>query len=363
MLPTTSGGATGVPPRFGSRDLSFRGSYTTLVPMDSDPPLEADRFPVTPELAGLRLDRALQRLLPHVSRTRMQEWVRDGGVLVDGTPAERSALLLEEGSVIELRDVPRSRERRGGPEKASLHVVYEDEHLAVIDKAAGLVTHPSSVVRGGTVSELAVALWGELPVAQGEDRPGIVHRLDADTSGLMVLARTEDAAADLLAQFRAREVKKTYLAIVHGEPRFDSDWIDAPIGRSPKHPDRMSVRPADDGLPAETFYETRHRQAGFGVVACFPKTGRTHQIRVHLSHIEHPLVGDSVYRGRRGLSLRIPPEAPSLSRHALHSCALAFRHPASGEEVRFTSSPPADMQKWLRWLGAPELEGPPATED
>ncbi len=319
--------------------------------MTTELPFETRRFSVAAERSGVRLDLALRELIPDVSRTRLQELIRDGGVTVDGKIVERPSWPLEEGSVVEVRALPLSRRRRGGPEGEGLRVVYEDEDLAVIDKSPGMVTHPSSVVRGGTVSELAAERWGALPMPQGEDRPGIVHRLDSGTSGLLIVALREEAAVELVRQFAAREVEKTYLAVVHGEPRFDSDWIEAPIGRAPKHPDRMSVRPEGEGRPAETFYRTLHRAKGFGVLSCHPRTGRTHQIRVHLASIDHPLVGDSVYRGRRGLTLKIPPDIPRPSRQALHASALRFRHPLRGEDLSLESEPPEDLQALLRWSG------------
>ncbi|MEW6074459.1 MAG: RluA family pseudouridine synthase [Planctomycetota bacterium] len=323
--------------------------------MAREPALAPGRYTVTARLAGERLDRALQILRPGVSRTRLQEWVRDGGIRVDGVVVDRPAFRLEAGTTLELVVVPRSRLRPGGPSGAVLAVIYEDEHLAVIDKPPGMVTHPSALVGGATVSELAEARWGSLPVAQGEDRPGIVHRLDAGTSGLLVLARRAGPAEELVRQFRSREVEKTYLAIVFGEPRFDSDWIDAPIGRAGGAGDRLAVVPAGEGLPAETFYRTLHRARGFGVLACQPRTGRTHQIRVHLASIDHPLVGDPLYRGRRGLSRALPAGAPPLERQALHAAELRFRHPATGESLAFRSPVPADLAAWLRWLGASPL--------
>jgi len=314
--------------------------------------IEPGTYAVPAELVGLRLDRALTRLLSGVSRARIQELIADGGVLVEGRPGTK-AQALEEGWTLELREVPRSRLRPGGPEgpgEGELVVVHEDEHLAVIDKPAGMVSHPSSVVRGGTLSERAVERWGPLPAPQGEDRPGIVHRLDADTSGLIVVARTEPAAAGLLAQFRERRVKKEYLALVFGSPRFDSDWIEASLGRTQKRADRMRVVPEGEGRVARTFYETLERFEHFGYLLCRPETGRTHQIRVHLASIEHPLVGDRLYKGRRGLPNKLPRAAPPLKRHALHASGLSFEHPVTGLPLRFEAPLPADMQAFLAWL-------------
>ena len=306
---------------------------------------------VPASLAGERLDRVLVELLQGAwSRTRIRELIEDGGVLVDGAPAERAAQILVPGQRLELREVPRSRTRPGGPVGGELRILHEDEHLALIDKPAGQLTHPTTVVRGGTVSELAVARWGPLPDLQGEDRPGIVHRLDADTSGLLVLAKSEVAAEGLIEAFRERRVEKHYLALVQGEPRFDSDWITAAIGRSSQRSDRLRVLPPEEGKPAETFYRVVERFPRFALLECRPTTGRTHQIRVHLASIEHPLVGDRVYRGRA--SPPLPKGAPALARHLLHASRLAFPHPVSGEALVFESRPPEEFEGWLAWLRA-----------
>jgi len=307
---------------------------------------------VPPDLAGERLDRALVVLLGGSwSRTRVKELIADGGIRVDGVPTRRPAQPLEAGQRIEVLDVPRSRQRLGGPADGDLTVVWEDEHLVVIDKPAGQLAHPTTVVRGRTVSEMAVERWGPLPCPQGEDRPGVVHRLDADTSGLMVLARDPLAADRLVLAFRERDVEKRYLALVHGDPRFDSDWVTTPIGRSLRRSDRMQVLPAGEGREAETFYRVLERFGGrHALVEVLPETGRTHQIRVHLSSIGHPLVGDRVYPGRAPAP--VPRSAPALERHLLHAAALGFPHPVSGEPLRFESALPPDFQVWLDWLRA-----------
>jgi 23S rRNA pseudouridine1911/1915/1917 synthase len=307
------------------------------------------RFRVPPQLSGERLDRALVELLAgDLSRTRVKELIGDGGVSLDGAPATRPAQLLEEGQEIELREVASSRIRPGGPVGAELVVVYEDAHLAVVDKPAGTLSHPTSIVRGGTVSELAEARWGSLPCPQGEDRPGIVHRLDAESSGLMVVALDDQAAEGLVQAFRARRIEKRYLALVHGDPRFDSDWIETPLGRSTRHPDRMSVLPEGEGREAATFYRVLERFGRFALVECRPRTGRTHQIRVHLTSIEHPLVGDGVYPGR--VRHPLPKDAPPLDRHLLHAAGLTFSHPVTGAELELESPLPREFEAWLAYL-------------
>ncbi len=311
--------------------------------------LPSRRLRVPPECSGERLDVVLTRLDPSFSRSRAQESIRAGAVSIEGRTAARPSERVEGGERIEIRDHERPRTRPGGPAGTELRVLFEDSELAVIDKPAGVVTHPSPTVRGGTVSELAEARFGPLPLVQGEDRPGIVHRLDADTSGLIVIARTEAAAHALVRAFREREVEKEYLAIVFGEPRFDSEWIESPIGRDSGRADRMSVLSAG-GRVARTYYETRARFTGFALLSVRPETGRTHQVRVHLASIDHPLVGDRVYRGRKGLARRMPAGAPRLERHALHAAGLAFRHPRSGEPLSFRCELPRDLGAFLDWL-------------
>jgi len=312
-------------------------------------------FVVPAELAGERLDRVLPALVEGISRTRFQELIRDGGVLVEGAPAERGAQQVEAGWRIELLEVARSRARSTGAH-GELRIVHEDEHLIVVDKPAGMVVHPSSIVRGGTVSERMVARYGALPSPQGADRPGIVHRLDGDTSGLLLVARTEWAAAELVRMFREREVEKRYLALVFGSPRFDTDWIDRPIGRAAGRPDRMTVVEQGDGRAARTYYETLERFRDFGYLRLTPETGRTHQLRVHLASIDHPLVGDRVYPGRRGLPRVLPEGAPPMRRHALHAALLALRHPVTGERMELEAPLHADMQALLDWLRLPATE-------
>jgi len=302
------------------------------------------------ELDGARLDRCLAQLAPETSRTHLKELILAGCVRANGAVLGRPGVAVAAGQRLEVEWRERRAAREEDASGAGLEVLWEDEHLAVIDKPPGVLVHPSSAVRGATISELAVRRWGPLPVLQGTDRPGIVHRLDAGTSGLIVIARTEPAAEGLLRAFRERAVEKLYLALVYGDPRFDSGWIEAPIERSARHPERMQTAQPGAGRAAETAYAVRERFAGFALLSCSPKTGRTHQIRVHLASIGLPLAGDPLYRRRGGPSIVLPSEAPALARQALHASALAFDHPVGGERLAFESPLPADFATLLAWL-------------
>lgn len=335
-----------------------------------------NRYQIPPDRAGERLDRLLAELCPDHSRTRLQAWIRAGGVAVDGVRATRSAISLEVGQVVSF-EPPREPEATGGS-RTELRLLHEDSELCVLDKPAGQICHPAGAHRGDSISERLTERYGELPDPQGEDRPGIVHRLDAQTSGVLVVARTERAALGLMQQFRERQVRKTYAALVRGVPRFHSDWIELAIARRPGS-DRMravgagvairdravrgqAVEPEQGGaLPegareAQSFYEV---QESFGIASLLdvaPRTGRTHQIRVHLEAIGQPIVGDEAYAGRglRNPPPRWPKEAPQPARQALHASKIAFRHPVSNEPLEFESPLPEDLERLLAWLRARE---------
>ncbi|MCE9595247.1 MAG: RluA family pseudouridine synthase [Planctomycetes bacterium] len=316
----------------------------------SPEPDELRRLVVPTDADGERLDRFLARLCGEVSRTRLQELVRAGAVRVDGAVADRPSRNLSADEVVEIELKSRVVAEEPSLEGLELSVVYEDEFFAIIDKPAGLLSHPGANTHGASVSALARRRWGDLPALQGADRPGIVHRLDVGTSGLMVIGREPTTFENLLQQFRERRVEKTYYAIVHGEPRFDTGWIEAPIGRSPSRPDRMSIVEGGGGRDASTYYQVLERFRGFGFLACRPKTGRTHQIRVHLDHIELPLVGDVLYRRRGPHVVKLAAEAPQLGRQALHAGRLALAHPKTGEPLAFESPLAPDLLALLEWL-------------
>ena len=300
---------------------------------------------------GERLDRALCGIFERLSRAQAKERIAAGCVRVDGELARKGSASVSTGQelVVDLRELPR--EPRAPLPAQDLSVVFEDEDLAVIDKPAGMLSHPSGAATG-SVSELAVERWGPLPSMQGANRPGIVHRLDAQTSGLMVLARTPRAMQALIAAFRARAPRKGYRAIVCGEPRFDTGWIESPIGRDPRRGERMAIGEPGEGREAETWYRVLERFRGYAWLECRPKTGRTHQIRVHLASLGHHLLGDTLYRPRGGGKAQLPPDAPPIERHALHAARLELEHPVSGEALSFRSPLPEDMRRLLEWLRA-----------
>jgi 23S rRNA pseudouridine1911/1915/1917 synthase len=301
-------------------------------------------------LAGVRIDRALRDLLPGVSRVRLRDLIERGLVTVEGREVKRAGTPVSAGDRIRV-SLPDEPATVLAAEDVPIRVLYEDAAVVVVYKPPGVAVHPNeNCPPGTTVADAVLARYGaDLPRLQGEDRPGIVHRLDRDTSGILMIARTEAAMASLRAQFRARTVEKEYRAIVHGEPRFDADVIDGPIGRDERKPDRMAVA-RERGKEAQTTYEVLERFGDFAHLRLLPKTGRTHQIRVHLAHLGHPIVGDTVYRTRAAAGRPIPPDAPPVERQFLHAHSIAFDHPARGERLSFESPEAPDMAQFLRWL-------------
>jgi 23S rRNA pseudouridine1911/1915/1917 synthase len=291
-------------------------------------------------LVGERVDRAVA-LLTGWSRSEVQALLDDGLVLVDGAAVAKSHRLAE-GEVVEVRGEPAA---AGPPEPqpVPVEVVAADEAVIVVDKPAGLVVHPGAGHPDGTLVNGLLDRYPELAGVGDPARPGIVHRLDRDTSGLMVVARTPAAYDALVAALAAREVTREYLALVWGAPSAGRGVIDAPIGRSVRRPTRMAVR--EGGREARTRYEVvcRYEEPAVTLVRCTLETGRTHQIRVHLAAIGHPVVGDPAYgRGRTGVAIDRP---------FLHAAMLGFVHPVTGDPQRFESALPPDLARVLDSLG------------
>jgi len=312
---------------------------------------------------GERLDRFLAAAQTDLSRSRLQSLIEDGRVRVNGRIA-RASHRLKDGDAVEL-DLPDAAAATTlEPEELPLAVVFEDDHLLVIDKPAGLVVHPGAGVRGGT---LANALLHHAPAIRGvggADRPGIVHRLDRDTSGLLVVAKTARVHRGLVEAMRRREVRRVYAALVWGDPREPAGTIDLPIGRDPRERKRMAVVPRG-GRPAVTHWRVEER---FGVAARLSvrlETGRTHQIRVHLAHVRHPVVGDATYGGRPKKQLSGDERQRSfaadllrgLSRQGLHAAELAFLHPVTEAFCEFSSPLPGDIDAALSRLRAHARRG------
>jgi len=271
-----------------------------------------------------------------LSRSYVQRLIEDGRLTLDGRPV-KSNTVLEAGTNLEL-DIPDRPAATIAPEEIPLHVAYEDADVLIIDKPAGLVTHPAPGQTSGTLVNALLARGGveAYGTVAGEDRPGIVHRLDRDTSGLIVVARNDRAQAALMAQLRARRVKKTYLALVHGALPADNGRIEAPVGRDPRHYSRMAVVPT--GRPSVTGYRVRERLPGWTLVEVDLLTGRTHQIRVHFASIGHPVAGDPVYAtgaARRG------PEG--LGRLFLHSWRIEFASPSADRIIRAEAPLPQEL--------------------
>jgi 23S rRNA pseudouridine1911/1915/1917 synthase len=308
---------------------------------------------VSQALDGARLDAALVAVRVNSSRSKLQALIKSGGVMVDGEVVLKPGTPVASGSELCLTLPAGASAPTAADSRRALDVLFEDEHLIAISKPPGLLTHRTE--RGGenSLAELARALYGDLPSLQGEDRPGIVHRLDRETSGVLVLGRTEEALTELMRQFREREVRKTYQALVHGDPRFDSDWIEEPLGRDPRHPDRVAVVPvAEGGREAQTFYEVQERFGELAFLHATPKTGRTHQIRVHLLSIGAPVIGDRVYRLQRGRTPKLPEGVTLPRRQMLHAFKLELKHPVTGDALCFEAPPPGDFAELLEALRA-----------
>jgi 23S rRNA pseudouridine1911/1915/1917 synthase len=305
--------------------------------------------------SGQRLDAFLARHFPDYSRVHLRRAITAGGVTIDGRGG-KPAYRLQPGQTVSivLPEIPREAPR---PENIPLSVLYEDEQLVVVNKPPGMVVHPARGHWSGTLASALQYHFGPgLSSTGGPTRPGIVHRLDRDTSGVILVARDDQAHAKLAAQFASRQIEKEYFALVAGCPDRDRDFIERSIGMHPQQREKMAIRQGDDvSRPAETFYEVAERFDGFAAMKLLPKTGRTHQLRVHLSHVGCPVLCDRQYGGRgqitRGEIRRDPDDTlVLLKRQALHATRLKFTHPATGEPLQVEAPLPDDMAAVLAEL-------------
>jgi len=300
-------------------------------------------FLVPAEAAGERLDVFLAREMPDWSRTQIQRLIRDGLVLVDGAHPRKAGEELDAGARIEV--TAKHEEPRATPEDLPLAIVYEDQHLLVVNKPAGMVVHVGAGVNSGTLVNALLHHVAALSGAGGELRPGIVHRLDKMTSGLVIVAKNDAAHRRLSEEFKSREVHKTYIALVHGRVEAVTGEISKPVGRDPVRRTRMK---AGGIAPREalTRYQVTRRFPHFTLLDVRPATGRTHQIRVHLASIGHPVVGDTTYGAPAKLRLE-GRELATLGRTFLHAAKLEFAHPATGETLKLEAPLPEELVTFL----------------
>jgi len=296
-----------------------------------------------------RLDSALAHALPQFSRARIQGLIAEDALRIDGKAANDAASKKYTGHNFEL-SVPSPRPDKAQAQEIALDIVFEDEHLVVVDKPAGLVVHPAAGHYDGTlVNALLHHCKGQLSGIGGVERPGIVHRIDKDTSGLLVVAKSDVAHEGLAKLFAAHDIERRYYAIVSGVPAPPAGTVRTQIGRSTINRKKMAVLPENKGKHAVTHYRLCESFAKTSLIECTLETGRTHQVRVHMAHLGHPLIGDSVYSNRQN-PYRIGPNQSKFERQALHAASLGFIHPVSGETLRFDSSLPEDMQLLLSQL-------------
>ena len=313
-------------------------SETDWLESTEDESIESRQTIVSRELHGMRLDKALVLIAPEFSRNHLQQLIESGHVDVAGLPTMVPSRRLQLGQYVKLELVPTQQSQAFRAQSMPIPVLYEDEHLIIVNKPAGLVVHPAAGHWSGT---LLNGLLAHHSGAAALPRAGIVHRLDKDTSGLMVVGKTIQSVTALSRAIAAREVTRQYLALAHGKVADGVTTIDAAVGRDPKSRVRMAV--IASGKPARTDVELLTFGLGASAVRCTLHTGRTHQIRVHLASRGHPLVGDSVYGGAPALGMK---------RQALHAVDLCFSHPITSESLQFHAEPPDDLSDALTLLQA-----------
>lgn len=309
-----------------------------------------------------RLDAYLVSRYPEFSRAGIQKILEAKGVSVNGRQVKAS-YKVRQGDVINVH-LPEIPEREITPEDIPLDVLFEDQWLTVINKPAGMVVHPAKGNWSGTLVNALAHRYQTLSTVSGENRPGIVHRLDRDTTGLVLVARDDETHRGLAIQFENRTVEKNYIAVVYGEPSRDRDFIEKPIGHHPTVREKMTIKPvADGGKESKTFYEVAQRFGRYALVKCELHSGRTHQIRVHLQSIGHAILADKLYAGRERVTLAeiqglaqpgslVEGEEPLISRQALHAHTIAFMHPRTGKRVALEAPIPPDITRLIDALQA-----------
>ena len=299
-----------------------------------------------------RIDKYLHARFSNYSRVMIQEMIKAGSIKANGKTVKAS-FKLTAGDKIELT-LPQLPSREIMPENIPLNIIYEDDDIIILNKPPDIIVHPARGNTHGTLVNALAFYSDELSSGLGEFRPGVVHRLDRQTSGVMVITKNDTAQWKIAKQFENRQTKKTYLAIVHGCPELTADRINAPLAVHPKIREKYAVRP-DKGKEAITFYETIEQFRGFSLLKLTPKTGRTHQIRVHLAYIKHPIVADDMYGGKMVYLWQLQDAEPAvqepvIGRVALHAYRLEFKHPSSGEIMSFEAPLPQDMELLLELL-------------
>ncbi len=316
-------------------------------------PISGEAFTLTVEKAdrGKRLDLLLAEQLPAPSRAQIQRYVREGSILLNGTQV-KAGTRVKQGDLIK-GHIPAPMPAKALPEELPIRLIYEDADIVVVDKPAGMAVHPAGRMQSGTLVNALLFRLKDLQGVGGVLRPGIVHRLDKGTSGVMVVAKNDQAHEALVRQFKGREVKKIYLALVYGAVKGAEGTINAPMGRHPVDRKRFSLRTRQP-KEAVTEWRVKERFAGITLVEVAPRTGRTHQIRVHMAARGYPLVGDPLYTKKRRLTLIEDPvlrgRIEALGRQALHASSLAFCHPTTGKIVEFTAPLAADIKEILEVL-------------
>lgn len=307
------------------------------------------------KLPGRRLDSYLHGRFPHLSRTTIQRLIKQGAITVNGQPTKASYEMCG-GDVIDLI-VPPPEPREVLPQNIPLDILYEDDFILAINKPAGIVCHPAHGEQTGTIANALVYYANELSHGTNPFRPGIVHRLDKNTTGVMLTAKCDEAHWRLALQFERRTVRKTYLAVAHGQLELDGDVIEAPIGVHPVVREKFAVMVRESKIDiaksAVTYYEVAERFRGYTLVRLQPHTGRTHQLRVHLSHIGYPIVGDTLYGGRPVSEFDLSgagSKEPLIDHQALHAWRIAFRHPITEQPLELEAPLPGPFKRLVHLL-------------